>query len=860
MDLPKLLAKAWALTGLKNDIPDDRSSTLSDERATYSDGFPQITMTPIAQGGKAPSGKDMNGVLNEITSHIVFQNKGGNYLFNQEFANKIGGYSKGAVLINNNYTAFFISLVDNNLTNFNTVSYAGYWEIIATTDINDWVKPKTITSSTNNTVDNTGHTHNIDKASTSKSGIVQLTNALDSDSETLGLTAKAGKALKALINALTSNLQNYIPNSKKSNSVTSTSSDTVATSYAAKTAYDKGVEAKNRADRAYTLAQAKQSPATTLAGYGITDFAQRRLTASDNLNDITVKGIYHNSTYLNTPNNNYPEEVSGVLIVLSAAEQVYFASNGKMFKRLKSNNNWANGWVRLDNLTTLIGANQNLDEITTDGNYYIVGTSRATLAKNYPVEGGDGALEVFGNGYFQRFTTFHSRQVFIRRKINNAWTEWLSIDGLNKASRVGDEIKMKTIDFNKADGYTYSGFYRPNGNRLNNLPLDGLMMHITHPEYTTNAHARGIGFSYGGYNGKQAWDIFTTAFDANGNYLGKKQILTELHRSDFVTSASSKTVATSAAVKTTYDKAVDAYIRAETAESNAKAASLPITGGNLTGNLIVPSIDIQSKYVNVYPKNGDYGGLRIYRTGNQGEWGSHLEALPDKRWKFWTQNGYEVYVPAKSGTLAIDHEVVHKSGDIMKWLSIENTQAWLTVKSTGKETTGLDFINWNGQYPQVTLSAVDIGGYANELRIYTTPTGSDYNSDRRLHAMTVGVNGEIWTNAYGHLHNYFVKKSDFYEMSYNQHYGGAHVWAIRFNQAGGIKRIQIHCTNMYSNGELDIYLPEEVSGIRSISVQDDGYLRYSYGVKVMSANLIKVYTPPKVTTGFYVNIVGWHDF
>ncbi|STO61188.1 Uncharacterised protein [Gallibacterium anatis] len=40
MNLPKLLAKAWALTGLKNDIPDDRSSALSDERATYSDGFP----------------------------------------------------------------------------------------------------------------------------------------------------------------------------------------------------------------------------------------------------------------------------------------------------------------------------------------------------------------------------------------------------------------------------------------------------------------------------------------------------------------------------------------------------------------------------------------------------------------------------------------------------------------------------------------------------------------------------------------------------------------------------------------------------------------------------------------------------
>ncbi|POY46434.1 hypothetical protein, partial [Avibacterium paragallinarum] len=50
----------------------------------------------------------------------------------------------------------------------------------------------------------------------------------------------------------------------------------------------------------------------------------------------------------------------------------------------------------------------------------------------------------------------------------------------------------------------------------------------THPSYTTNAHARGIGFSYGSYNGNQAWDIFTTAFDANGTYLGQKQIMTEL--------------------------------------------------------------------------------------------------------------------------------------------------------------------------------------------------------------------------------------------------------------------------------------------------------------------------------------------
>ncbi|RZN55108.1 tail fiber protein, partial [Avibacterium paragallinarum] len=92
--------------------------------------------------------------------------------------------------------------------------------------------PKTLTATSQNAVEETGHSHEIDKASTSQAGIVQLTNATDSEAETLGLTAKAGKTLKGLIDALTRNLSNYIPNSKKSNAINSASSDTVATSKA----------------------------------------------------------------------------------------------------------------------------------------------------------------------------------------------------------------------------------------------------------------------------------------------------------------------------------------------------------------------------------------------------------------------------------------------------------------------------------------------------------------------------------------------------------------------------------------------------------------------------------------------------
>ena len=77
------------------------------------------------------------------------------------------------------------------------------------------------------------------KASTTAKGEVQLYSGYDSDSEEMAATPKAIKLLKAFIDALTRNLTNYIPNSKKSSAIDSNSADTVATSEAVKKAYDK---------------------------------------------------------------------------------------------------------------------------------------------------------------------------------------------------------------------------------------------------------------------------------------------------------------------------------------------------------------------------------------------------------------------------------------------------------------------------------------------------------------------------------------------------------------------------------------------------------------------------------------------
>ncbi|HHF3979895.1 TPA: pyocin knob domain-containing protein [Haemophilus influenzae] len=108
--------------------------------------------------------------------------------------------------------------------------------------------PKSLTADTVNFVDEQGHTHEIAKATLQKQGITQLYTGYDSQREDLALTPKTAYQLKQLIDSNTRSLGNVIPNSKKSSAVNSNSADTVATSAAVKTAYDKAVEAKTTAD------------------------------------------------------------------------------------------------------------------------------------------------------------------------------------------------------------------------------------------------------------------------------------------------------------------------------------------------------------------------------------------------------------------------------------------------------------------------------------------------------------------------------------------------------------------------------------------------------------------------------------
>jgi len=107
-----------AVPDMVNEIPDD-PSIVDPQLASYKQGFPYITTIPLVAGGIPPEGQDFNGILRDITEHIVHQNKGGMYKFEAEVV-AVGGYPLGAVLSANDGLSLWVSLIDNNVQDFNS--------------------------------------------------------------------------------------------------------------------------------------------------------------------------------------------------------------------------------------------------------------------------------------------------------------------------------------------------------------------------------------------------------------------------------------------------------------------------------------------------------------------------------------------------------------------------------------------------------------------------------------------------------------------------------------------------------------------------------------------------------------------
>lgn len=114
-----IIPQPFANGGSHADLPNNATGT---NRASFQEGWGEITSTPIGDGGVPPNRLDFNG-LGYITTAFAFALQQGKFWsFRTDVANAIGGYPKGAILWvtdANGMPQYMVqSLIANNTNNF----------------------------------------------------------------------------------------------------------------------------------------------------------------------------------------------------------------------------------------------------------------------------------------------------------------------------------------------------------------------------------------------------------------------------------------------------------------------------------------------------------------------------------------------------------------------------------------------------------------------------------------------------------------------------------------------------------------------------------------------------------------------
>lgn len=126
---PEILLKPFAKDGDKNNIPLVNNNITNPQLADLTNGFPEITSLPPAQGGLPPERKDFNALGYLTTTYDYYAQAGGVFTFSQTICDAIGGYPLNARLwfTNSDGISMIVrSTVPNNTNNFITnPSYIG---------------------------------------------------------------------------------------------------------------------------------------------------------------------------------------------------------------------------------------------------------------------------------------------------------------------------------------------------------------------------------------------------------------------------------------------------------------------------------------------------------------------------------------------------------------------------------------------------------------------------------------------------------------------------------------------------------------------------------------------------------------
>lgn len=117
-DAPKKQAVPFALNGQRETILD--VTPAGDNTASYSDGFPPVTMILKSAGGLPPKGQDMNQILFELSALGRWFSTGAQQTFDAAFASSIGGYPSGAYVIGDDLKTLYRCTTNGNSNNPNS--------------------------------------------------------------------------------------------------------------------------------------------------------------------------------------------------------------------------------------------------------------------------------------------------------------------------------------------------------------------------------------------------------------------------------------------------------------------------------------------------------------------------------------------------------------------------------------------------------------------------------------------------------------------------------------------------------------------------------------------------------------------
>ena len=120
-NLPLKIPTPWASgakTGFVRPIPAQSQIGVANGAASYVDGFPPLTFTPVSAGGVPPFGQDMNGILKHLSEWSRWTQAGGLVRYDSTFQSAIAGYPAEA-RVGSNTVPWLVwqSTANNNMSN-----------------------------------------------------------------------------------------------------------------------------------------------------------------------------------------------------------------------------------------------------------------------------------------------------------------------------------------------------------------------------------------------------------------------------------------------------------------------------------------------------------------------------------------------------------------------------------------------------------------------------------------------------------------------------------------------------------------------------------------------------------------------